>query len=171
MALEPILIFVALITLYLAYKSRQFQKEHKAANAEAETLLNGLEMTARAECEGWKPENDPDPETKAAMKVGLNAAFEYGSGLKGESQKPDSREIRTLLSDFLEGASKAHGHETWPLYHRALHCALLLGQKASQPKMAERIAEQESRLRTALKAGQAPLSPDNPANPDYQEKT
>ncbi|MBY5922641.1 hypothetical protein [Ferrimonas balearica] len=170
MALEPILIFVALITLYLAYKSRQFQKEHKAANERAEAKLNELEAEARKQCQDWASPAEPDHDAKAALKAGLMAAFEFGSGLKGEPQKPDSRVMRTLLGDYLEGAEKAHGHETWALYHRALHCAVLLGQAASQPKMAERIAEQEKRLRTALKVGQAPLSANNPANPDYQEK-
>ncbi|MBY6019267.1 hypothetical protein KUW04_15955 [Halomonas denitrificans] len=170
MALEPILIFIALLTLFLAYKSRQFQKEHKAANALAESRLNELEADAKAQCQNWDPETEPDHDQKAAMKAGLVAAFEFGSGLKGEPLKPDSRDVRTLLADFLEGVSKAHVRETWPLYHRALHCALLKGQQAAEPKMAERIGEQEGRLRTALKAGQAPLSPNNPASPDYQEK-
>ncbi|MBY5993267.1 hypothetical protein [Ferrimonas balearica] len=163
MALEPIFIFIALLTLFLAYKARQFQKDHKAANEQAEAKLTALESDTRTRCADWDPLSEPDHDTKAVLKAALTDAFDYGAQLKGDGASADSRAIRTLLADYLGGVQKAQGHEPWPLFHRALHCALLMGQQASQPKMAERIGEQEQRLREALKAGQGPLAPDHPA--------
>ncbi|GAA4891603.1 hypothetical protein [Ferrimonas pelagia] len=154
MIYNVILVAVALIALYFVFKAKRYQREHQDANQNAKAKLDALQADAERACGDWAQGSNAKLETKTALKQGLSQAFEFGAELVGERQSVDSKAIKAVLADYLEGERNTEAR--WALYHRALHCAVLLGQKAAQPKMAGQIDFQISKLREALARGDVP---------------
>ncbi|SHI03574.1 hypothetical protein [Ferrimonas marina] len=154
MNFDILLLIVALVALYFVFKAKRYQKEHASANADAKARLDGIEQRLQQELADWGAGKEADLPMRQALKAGLAEAYEFGAELVGSQQNADNKALKALLGEFLEAEAQGAPDLRWRRYHTALHCAVLMGQQAAQPKMAEQIRFKVDKLREAMKADQ-----------------